>query len=525
MKFLTILFLGLFSYAYSQTIITQPYLFQQYITVKDSANISGRLIIPIDTTTNKLGIAQIGSNIYAGNGVYWKLQGSGGSTGKDTTAWHIGGDSTTKQAILGTKTNGSLYFMTNNIPAWRIDSNYTFGVSNTGFSSYNTWFDISGDGYFSQSLQAGAVYPSSYLSLPDTNRNVAYGLIGSHNGSLFAQIGTGQYFRQILMAKDSGLYTTPTQSALKLNKSDSALRTGYVTPTVLTNDSLTLATAINGKGTVTSVATTNGLGISSSVTNSSTTPNITIAVDTSNASILSRQRAAATYTTLTSLSATRNVSTGSIFTYNSATGAYNFDTTKLNTYTAGSNITIASNVVSADTTTGATKLATQGYVSRNSTNLSANAPISIVSNTIKLDTITRFTGSATLGKAYNDSLVLAAAIAAKTISITYDTLTDGSTITWNVASNQYRSATLTLAGTGRTLTITNPATNGFYTLRVKQDGTGNRTITTFPSTTYWSYGSAPPVTLTGEAANQVDIISFWYTGSSTYYGTFNINFK
>jgi len=192
---------------------------------------------------------------------------------------------------------------------------------------------------------------------------------------------------------------------------------------------------------------------------------------------------------LTSLSATRNVSSGSIFTYNSSTGAYNFDTTKL------------------------------------APTLTANAPLSIVSNVIKADTTTRFTGLATLGKTYNDSLTLAAAIAAKSLNIGYDILTDSSTITWNVASNQFRSATVTLAGTGRTLTITNPVTNGFYTLKVKQDGTGNRTITTFPSTTYWSYGSAPPVTLTGEAANQVDIICFWYTGSSTYYGTFHINFK
>lgn len=52
---------------------------------------------------------------------------------------------------------------------------------------------------------------------------------------------------------------------------------------------------ISINGTVTSVARTNGLGISASVANSTTTPNITIAVDTSDASILSRQRAATTY--------------------------------------------------------------------------------------------------------------------------------------------------------------------------------------------------------------------------------------
>ena len=54
---------------------------------------------------------------------------------------------------------------------------------------------------------------------------------------------------------------------------------------------------ISTGGTVTSVSTTNGLGISSSVASSTTTPNITIAVDTSNSTILSQQRAANTYQT------------------------------------------------------------------------------------------------------------------------------------------------------------------------------------------------------------------------------------
>ena len=241
---------------------------------------------------------------------------------------------------------------------------------------------------------------------------------------------------------DSGYrYATPTQLALKLNKSDSSLSTGYVTPTVLTNDSTTIMTAVNTK------------------------------------------------ISLTSLSATRNVSTGSIFTYNSATGDYNLDTTRIGVgtitgVTAGTNMTGGGTsgtvTVNADTTTGATKLATQGYVTR-------NTPTGV----LLIDT-----------------------------AIT--TLTDGSTITWNVASQQYASATVTLAGTGRTLVISNPATNGIYTLRVNQDGTGSRTITTYPTGTKWSYGSSPILTTT---ANAVDIISFWYFGSSTYYGVYSLNFN
>jgi hypothetical protein len=71
--------LFIFSYAYGQTIITQPYLFQQYITVKDSVAIGKRLRIPNDTTVNKLGIAQLGNILYAGNGSYWTGLGSGGA--------------------------------------------------------------------------------------------------------------------------------------------------------------------------------------------------------------------------------------------------------------------------------------------------------------------------------------------------------------------------------------------------------------------------------------------------------------
>ena len=54
-------------------------------------------------------------------------------------------------------------------------------------------------------------------------------------------------------------------------------------------------------GSVTSVSTTSGLGITSSVGTATTTPNISISVDTSSASILSRQRAASTYAGLSSV--------------------------------------------------------------------------------------------------------------------------------------------------------------------------------------------------------------------------------
>ena len=453
----------IFSKCYSQTIITQPYLFQKYITVKDSAAIGKRLRIPIDTTINKYGIAQIGSALYVGNGSYWVI--SGGGNGLDSTAWHIGGDSFGSSGSIGTNDSNFVYLKTNGINRWSIspiDGRLTLGATSLrgdDFGSITT-----GQGYFNR------VSATDYISFPpDTIGHSGYSnVISFQNGLPYYNTGgvwhsflndsislytagfglllNSYQFKadtsKLLPINDSGYrYATPTQLALKLNKSDSSLSTGYVTPTVLTNDSTTIMTAVNTK------------------------------------------------ISLTSLSATRNVSTGSIFTYNSATGDYNLDTTRIGVgtitgVTAGTNMTGGGTsgtvTVNADTTTGATKLATQGYVTR-------NTPTGV----LLIDT-----------------------------AIT--TLTDGSTITWNVASQQYASATVTLAGTGRTLVISNPATNGIYTLRVNQDGTGSRTITTYPTGTKWSYGSSPILTTT---ANAVDIISFWYFGSSTYYGVYSLNFN
>src|SRR5688572_6891884 len=62
-------------------------------------------------------------------------------------------------------------------------------------------------------------------------------------------------------------------------------------------------------------------------------------------------------------------------------------------------------------------------------------------------------------------------------------LTDGSTITWNVANGT--NGTVTLGGTNRTLSISNPIAGQLYRLRVVQDTTGSRTIGTWPTNTMW----------------------------------------
>jgi hypothetical protein len=96
-------------------------------------------------------------------------------------------------------------------------------------------------------------------------------------------------------------------------------------------------------------------------------------------------------------------------------------------------------------------------------------------------------------------------------------LTDGATIAidWNNGQTQY----VTLGATGRTVTFANPIAGQVYRIIVIQDGTGSRTITTWP-TIKWAGGSAPALTTTGGKA---DIVTLLYANGS-YYGDINKNF-
>jgi len=89
------------------------------------------------------------------------------------------------------------------------------------------------------------------------------------------------------------------------------------------------------------------------------------------------------------------------------------------------------------------------------------------------------------------------------------TLTDGSTVSWNTADGQI--AYLTLGGNR---TVSNP-TNlkvGTYILHLIQDGTGNRTVT-WGSSFKWVAGVAP-VLSTGSGKR--DLFSFVSDGTNLY---------
>ena len=92
---------------------------------------------------------------------------------------------------------------------------------------------------------------------------------------------------------------------------------------------------------------------------------------------------------------------------------------------------------------------------------------------------------------------------------TEDTLTDGSTVAWDVIASPV--AKLTMAG-NRTLSApsgTTPAAGQFVSLLLIQDGSGSRTIT-FNAVYEFTGDVAPTLTTT---ANKGDLFVFRYNGS------------
>jgi hypothetical protein len=95
---------------------------------------------------------------------------------------------------------------------------------------------------------------------------------------------------------------------------------------------------------------------------------------------------------------------------------------------------------------------------------------------------------------------------------TFDTatLTDASTVAWNLDSAQVATVTL---GANRTLgNPTNKKNGGTYILIVKQDGTGGRTLG-YSSEYKWPAGDAPSLSV---VPNSVDILTFVSDGTNMF---------
>ena len=96
-----------------------------------------------------------------------------------------------------------------------------------------------------------------------------------------------------------------------------------------------------------------------------------------------------------------------------------------------------------------------------------------------------------------------------TVNFASQTLTDGATINWDIASGAV--ATVTLGG-NRTMAAPSNLKVGTFILHVIQDGSGSRTIT-WNSVFKWPGAVAPVLTTT---ANRHDVISFVSDGTNLY---------
>jgi hypothetical protein len=90
--------------------------------------------------------------------------------------------------------------------------------------------------------------------------------------------------------------------------------------------------------------------------------------------------------------------------------------------------------------------------------------------------------------------------------------TDGTTVTFNL--NEPNMHTVTLGG-NRTFAISNETAGQRFIIRILQDGTGSRLVSTWFSTIKWAGGSAPTLTTT---AGKADVFGFLVTGTDTYDG-------
>ena len=101
------------------------------------------------------------------------------------------------------------------------------------------------------------------------------------------------------------------------------------------------------------------------------------------------------------------------------------------------------------------------------------------------------------------------------ISPTFATQTDGSTVTWAIASSIWSNASLTFTthGGSRTLDLTGLVNGGRYQLELIQDGTGGEGLTLGTGCTWViTNGGGGAITLTN-APSALDILSFFYDGT------------
>jgi hypothetical protein len=98
------------------------------------------------------------------------------------------------------------------------------------------------------------------------------------------------------------------------------------------------------------------------------------------------------------------------------------------------------------------------------------------------------------------------------------TLSYGSTVTWNVGSGT--NSTVTLTGDAA-LSISNPVAGQEYRIRIKQGSGAPNVITDWPGGTLWPGGTPPTLSTSVDA---LDLITFYYDGTN-FFGDFKLLYQ
>lgn len=100
------------------------------------------------------------------------------------------------------------------------------------------------------------------------------------------------------------------------------------------------------------------------------------------------------------------------------------------------------------------------------------------------------------------------------VASTKQTVTYGTTTTWNW--NAGTNAEVTLTGNITTFTITNAVPGTYATIRMIQDGTGSRLLSALPTGSKVFNGGAGVITLS-TAASSIDLLTVFYDGTNYYW--------
>lgn len=198
--------------------------------------------------------------------------------------------------------------------------------------------------------------------------------------------------------------------------------------------------------------------------------------------------------------------------------------------TSGTNTMTIAGLQTSSLSDSVMMISATGVVRRINSSSVALEPFNVVGGTTKASSNTQdiYTqGNVSVGKSTNAATLEVggrvkadSSVVAPNFVSTYQNIGSVSgSFTWNMQAGA--TAGITLTGNA-TMSLSNVTAGMFGVIRVTQDGTGGRTLT-LPGSSKVINGGAGAVTLT-QAANSVDILSFFYDGTN-YWWTIGNNYK